>query len=154
MKALTICQPYAELILLGEKLVENRVWNPVYRGPLLVHAGKSKAWLDSYQPLPAHMDFGALVGICELEASFTAGAIRRKRVPEVFHHLANHAHVEGPYCLVLTNVARFDAPVPFRGQQGMFDVPIGVIAGDLQALAAIKQIPPSVAVRWFSGVYD
>ena len=58
MKAITICQPYAELILLGQKRVENRVWKPDYFGPLLIHAGKSRTWLDSYEPLPTHMDFG------------------------------------------------------------------------------------------------
>jgi hypothetical protein len=44
-KALTICQPYAELIARGEKVIENRTWPTSYRGPLLIHAGKSREWL-------------------------------------------------------------------------------------------------------------
>ena len=45
MKALTICQPYAEMIANHEKPIENRTWPTSYRGPLAIHAGKSRAWL-------------------------------------------------------------------------------------------------------------
>ena len=41
MKALTIKQPWATLIALGEKKIETRSWSTKYRGPLLIHAGKS-----------------------------------------------------------------------------------------------------------------
>jgi hypothetical protein len=46
MKALTICQPYAHLIVRGEKRVENRTWPTRYTGPLAIHAGKSRQWLS------------------------------------------------------------------------------------------------------------
>ena len=39
MKALTIKQPYAQLILEGRKKTEWRVWSTTYRGPLAIHAG-------------------------------------------------------------------------------------------------------------------
>lgn len=63
MKALTICQPYAELIVRGLKPIENRTWPTSYRGPLLIHAGKSREWMDA-DDLDAYpgMVFGALVG--------------------------------------------------------------------------------------------
>lgn len=41
MKALTIKQPWASLIALGEKKIETRSWRTKYRGPILIHAGKS-----------------------------------------------------------------------------------------------------------------
>lgn len=41
MKALTIKQPWATLIALGEKKFETRSWQTKYRGPLAIHAGKS-----------------------------------------------------------------------------------------------------------------
>lgn len=41
MKALTIIQPWASLIALGEKKIETRSWRTKYRGPVLIHAGKS-----------------------------------------------------------------------------------------------------------------
>ena len=39
MKALTVRQPHAQLILLGEKTLELRSWRTHYRGPLLICAG-------------------------------------------------------------------------------------------------------------------
>lgn len=40
MKALTLIQPWATLIMLGEKQIETRSWNTKYRGKLAIHAGK------------------------------------------------------------------------------------------------------------------
>lgn len=40
MKAITIHQPWATLIALGEKRFETRSWATKYRGPLAIHAGK------------------------------------------------------------------------------------------------------------------
>ena len=40
MKALSIRQPWASMIVYGFKPVENRSWRSHYRGPLLIHAGK------------------------------------------------------------------------------------------------------------------
>ena len=40
MKALTIKQPWATLIMQGDKRFEFRSWQTKYRGDLLIHAGK------------------------------------------------------------------------------------------------------------------
>src|SRR5437016_5390966 len=45
IKALTIRQPWAELILRGRKPFELRTWRTKYRGPLVIHAAaKVDAW--------------------------------------------------------------------------------------------------------------
>lgn len=38
MKALTLWQPWASLVALGEKRIETRCWQTSYRGPLAIHA--------------------------------------------------------------------------------------------------------------------
>lgn len=38
MKALTVRQPYATLIVHGIKRIETRTWQTSYRGPLMIHA--------------------------------------------------------------------------------------------------------------------
>ena len=40
-KAITIRQPWAGLIAVGEKIYETRSWPTKYRGPIAIHAGKS-----------------------------------------------------------------------------------------------------------------
>lgn len=41
LKAITIKQPWATLIALGEKKYETRSWQTKHLGPLAIHAGKS-----------------------------------------------------------------------------------------------------------------
>ena len=139
MRALTICQPYAELIMRGEKRVENRTWSIDYRGALLIHAGKSRAWLESYSPLPEPMDFGAIVGVCQLRGCIRFRPLRKLDpvILEAWPWLDGHPHCEGPYCWILEDVFPFQEPVPYRGMQGIFDVPAGLVATGLsQAMEA------------------
>ena len=41
MKALSLKQPYAELVVSGKKIIELRKWNTKFRGKFLVHASKN-----------------------------------------------------------------------------------------------------------------
>jgi hypothetical protein len=134
MKALTIHQPYSELILRGEKRCENRRWWTGYRGPLLVHAGKNREWLASRDPLPKEMDFGALVGVVKVTACVKledVGACRQvgfhyRQMHRELAWLLGHPHAEGPYCWILEQPRRFATPIPYRGEQGLFEVPESV----------------------------
>lgn len=47
MKALTLWQPWASLVALGEKRIETRCWDTKYRGELAIHASANlpPAWL-------------------------------------------------------------------------------------------------------------
>jgi len=119
MKALTICQPYAELIARGEKPIENRTWETPYRGLLFIHAGKSRAWLSpGDETTYAGMPFGALVATAQL-----AECLHMERAwPEAYAHLKSNNHAMGPWCWVLEQVTRI-APYPMRGFQGLWYVP-------------------------------
>lgn len=48
MKALSIRQPWAWLIVNGFKDIENRSWRTKYRGPVLIHASAAKPSMDDY----------------------------------------------------------------------------------------------------------
>ena len=48
MKAISIRQPWAWLIVNGYKDIENRSWNTKYRGPVLIHASAAKPSMDDY----------------------------------------------------------------------------------------------------------
>lgn len=118
VKALTICQPYAEMIVRGEKVIENRTWPTRYRGPLLIHAGKSRSWLDDDdEQLYPGMVFGAIVGRCQL-----VDCLRLEALP----FSLQSCHANGPWCWVLEDIERFDVPIPCSGSQGLWDFPKGV----------------------------
>lgn len=187
LRALTVCQPFAHLIALPDsddrmKRVENRTWHTPHRGELLIHAGRSRKWLDlgtvpdpkcdacrgtgfvdvetgrsivpgvgwggmnmaaecgceveadeTYGiPIDA-MAFGAVVATCRLidcfplvgpngEWGWARGEIPtavRMRHPWI----AGHVHVEGPWCWVLSDVVRLREPIPWKGAQGLWNVP-------------------------------
>ncbi len=40
MKAITIWQPWASLLVSGQKIYETRSWATTYRGPIAIHAAK------------------------------------------------------------------------------------------------------------------
>jgi hypothetical protein len=146
MRALTICQPYAELILRGLKRVENRTWSIDYRGAILIHAGQSKKFFtaDNYGIGLAEMDFGAVVGVAQVRGciAFHPGKRLDPLVLEAWPWLDGHVHCEGPYCWILEDVFRFQSPVPFRGFQGIFHVPNDLVAaGLLEAMQARKEKP-------------
>ena len=135
MKALTICQPYAELIARGEKEIENRTWATSYRGPLAIHAGKSKAWLDpedrTHYP---GMVFGAVVALATLR-----GCIRIEDLPLEYR---GSAHANGPWCWILIDVRRIE-PVPCKGAQGLWDwEPPRALSPDF-----ISTVPPTAGTR-------
>lgn len=127
MKALTICQPYAHLIAIGQKPIENRTWETTYRGPLLIHAGKSRTWLESGdQARFPTMAFGAVVAVARLEVCLYAHVVWEW--PARYAHLRDHEHANGPWCWVLGDVRRLRTPIPCGGALGLWDAPADVVA--------------------------
>jgi hypothetical protein len=112
-KALTICQPYAELIRRGDKAIENRTWPTSYRGPLAIHAGKNRSWLEEGDEAQyPDMAFGAVVATAELY-----DCVRWEQLPD---DLKENEHASGPWCWLLRNVIPIE-PVPAKGAQGLWD---------------------------------
>ena len=115
MKALSIRQPYAWLIVAGHKPIENRTWLVHYRGPLLIHASAKMhvRTLDEIErkhgisvPREA-LELGGIIGRVDLVEIVTA---------------SSSPWFEGPFGWVLENPTH----LPFRalhGAQGLFNGP-------------------------------
>lgn len=125
MKALTICQPYAELICRGDKRVENRTWPTSYRGLMFIHAGKSRQWFDDDADLIREFGemppFGAVVATAALVDCVRSADVIMGDYDKKYPWLADHEHMHGPWCWILENVSRI-GPWPWRGAQGLFDI--------------------------------
>ena len=128
--AFTCTGPYAVLIMLGIKRVENRSAMPVpAKGRCAMTCSKSSdareyanflAWAErmfrpeAFAALPSWEQVsvwrGKLVAVCDYEASYTAPN------PPVWN--------EGyPVWWHLTNVRLLDEPIPCRGNVGMWQLP-------------------------------
>lgn len=147
MKAITICQPYAHLICLSEsdprhKRIENRTWPTTYRGPLLIHAGKSRDWLllddeegapnavdISYDLAIKDMTFGAVVATARLLNCVTIESIESERYDDIYPWAKAHRHAEGPWCWVLGDVVALAQPIPARGAQGLWNFNMAAAIG-------------------------
>jgi hypothetical protein len=101
------------MIASGEKRIENRTWPTSYRGPLAIHAGKSREWLSPDEE-QIEFVFGAVVAIVDL--------VGCKRLEDLTGGWATHEHAHGPWCWMLSNVKRIE-PVPYRGAQGLWEWP-------------------------------
>lgn len=131
MRTLSVQQPWAYAIVHGTKRVENRAWYTDYRGPLLIHAGKTYQTGVEYE---IHADSpevdiegmrrstrGAVVGVCQIVACVRAHAV----APD------QRIWAGGPWCFVLEDVRALAIPIPFRGQLGFFDVPDSLLPRDI-----------------------
>jgi hypothetical protein len=130
VKCLSVQQPWAELIVLGRKRIENRSWRVHHRGPLAIHASSSRATWDAVGPerldrwLPGWREqppvFGAVVGIVELVA-----VCRYADLPPA---LAAHEFTQASarWCWVLDQPRRLPVPVYLPGNSTLFHVEIPV----------------------------
>jgi tetratricopeptide (TPR) repeat protein len=117
-KVVSIRQPQAWAVCVGEKTVENKSKGTRYRGPVLVHAGKNREglqYLEDLQHWPlyrAYFELGAIIGIVELY-----DAVDFNRSLEV------NLHACGPCCYLFRNAKWFDEGIMCTGQLGIFNLP-------------------------------
>ena len=124
--ALSIRQPWASLILLAGKDIENRKWETRVRGPILIHAAKGmtrREYLDA-------MDFADANGTCRIGHLFDSffpdnlprgGIIGSVNLTDCVYQ-SDSPWFQGPYGFVLCDPRPLPF-IPFTGQLGFFDVP-------------------------------
>lgn len=103
MKAISIKQPWVNLIARGQKTIETRSWRTNYRGDILIVASKS----------PAIPPFGVSVAIAEIaDCRPMVKGDEQAACCDLF---------DGAYAWELRNV-RLVEHVPIRGMPGLYEV--------------------------------
>lgn len=127
MKCLSVRQPWADLIVYGERLIEIRCWKNYYRGPLLIHASKI---IDK----PACGRFGlesgtigAILGIVNLIDIQKVSESEYNRLRNVHLEVGFRIYGEKTFAWYLVDPARFRKPIPFIGRLGLFNVPDDIV---------------------------
>lgn len=134
MKAISLWQPWATAMALGLKVVETRHWRHGYRGPLAIHAAKrwqrdERDWArelaENYDtPELAEPPLGAIVAVgmlCRIDRTEDA----RERLGEMELMLGNYA--PGRFAWLFQDVRALPSPIPFKGAQGIFEIPDDLI---------------------------
>ena len=134
MKAISLLQPWAALVVMGGKKIETRNWATKHRGTILIHASQGKVGsifaseppFKKYIPHFKKLPFGALIG----EATIT-DVIRIEDL-EMPDELINHLTMEekafgdyskGRYAWILEDHKQFDKPIPARGTLSIWEYP-------------------------------
>jgi hypothetical protein len=131
MKCLSVCQTWASCICPTKEMssnrwysrgglpkdVENRLsWRFNYTGPLLIHASKrvmddSPVFALNGKPCGLeHFPRGAIIGLVILLGVRSDSSSPWSEM--------------GQQHLTLKHILTFERPVPWKGQQGLFDVPV------------------------------
>jgi len=171
MKALSLWNPWATLMVDGHKRVETRSWDTKYTGSLLIHAAKKwdgklidvclkppfRSLLGPMGvPQEPHswtvtdiarrkkgwdMHFGAIIGRVELKECVPMHSVINRPNGDIgffegwhnsvltrwlFINATEHTLGDfspGRFAWFCKNPVVFEKPIPFRGTQGLFDVP-------------------------------
>ena len=120
MKALSLKQPWAELIVSGKKTIEIRKWNTKHRGEFLIHASlntNKKAEKElGYQDLPT----GCIIG------KATLVDVKKYKTEKEFEKDTEKHYAKGwwtpkAHGFLLTNAKRIKIK-PLKGQLNFFEV--------------------------------
>lgn len=122
MKALSLKQPWAELILLGKKTIETRKWNTFFRGAFLIHASKTvdKKACSEFNIDPKGLVTGAIVGKARL-VSVKKYSSKKDFEKDKDKHLAGEFYANPVYGFLLRDVKRVKQE-PIKGKLGFFKV--------------------------------
>ena len=151
MKALTLHEPWAWLVMRGWKEVETRSWSTDYRGPLAIHAGRKRdvdgamlhLRMNSVRGCPQiippfeDLPFGCIVATCQLAACVPAHQVeyyddrRRpyakdpKRPFEPVHGWDCERlfgnYTPGRFAWILRDVVPVDPPIDAHGWQRLWN---------------------------------
>ena len=119
MKALTLKQPWASLIVNGYKEYEFRSWKTNYRGKILIHAGLSieKDKINLYDidyPLGCIIGEATITDCIQVNKDFDSKL--RKINPKIYGN--NHI---GMYAWKLENVIKYSKPIYVKGKLGLWN---------------------------------
>lgn len=127
LKALTIKQPWASLIMLGYKGFEFRSWRTNYRGKLLIHAGQGidkQAMLRLEKYLPRELPMGKILGKVTLVDCIKCDEnFKEKCLKENKDVYAKSTFVE-KFAWQLENVEVFDEPIEAKGHLSLWEFEI------------------------------
>lgn len=121
MKALSVAQPWASLLVAGAKAIEVRTWSTSHRGPLLICATASPTNVFCYDPdakAKRLLHAGCIIGIVDL--------IDCRPMTKADEGDAWCKFQAGSYAW-LTEAITFCRPDPVLGNFRLFEVPSDVI---------------------------
>lgn len=131
IKALTLHQPWATLVAVGAKTYETRSWSTDYRGPLAIHAAKTKEHeklcftepfytaLQNANMSVRWLPYGTVVALCNLTSVVQVPAHGMVKLSHVDRQLGDFS--PGRFAWGLSGIHKLPYPIEVRGQQRLWN---------------------------------
>ena len=127
MKALTIKQPWATLIIQGDKRFEFRSWQTKYRGELLIHAGKGidkEAMKRLAKYLPAELPYGKILGKVKLVDCIKMSPEFKELLLKENSDIYTKSSFQEKYGWQLSDIEVFEKPIEAKGHLSLWEYKI------------------------------
>ena len=124
MKVLTIRQPWATLIMQGNKRFEFRSWQTKYRGELLIHAGKNidKEECNRLKKyLPEKLILGKILGKVKLVDCIKCNQEFKDMCLKENNDVYAKSTFTEKYAWQLTDMQIFDEPIEAKGKLSLWE---------------------------------
>jgi len=164
MKTLAILQPWASLLVSGQKKYETRDWNTSHRGLLFIHASKEfkesqldlccenayyETALKEIGQSTIDLPLGGIIGIGELELTAKCDQLTNPESKQ-FANLSDKELAFGGFehkrwAFKFSKVCQFKVPLPTQGSLMLYETDLIVVLNwllhhkDYQALKWIKE---------------
>jgi|TARA_B110000014_G_scaffold251875_1_gene229566 predicted transcriptional regulator len=122
MKCLSVCQPFANLIIEGKKTIELRKWNTKFRGEFLIHAAKNILLkdCDRMSLSPESMITGAIIGkVCLVDVK-KYNSEKELYADRKKHH-AETNYIKNKYGFILEKPKKLRVPIEYSGKLNFFE---------------------------------
>jgi len=122
MKCLSICQPFAELIVQGKKTIELRRWNTKFRGEFLVHAAKNILTEECKRMniSQSTITTSAIIGKVNLVDVKKYDSNKEFKNDKEKHHSVSN-HIKNKYGFILERPKKLRVPIPYLGKLNFFE---------------------------------
>ena len=127
MKVLTIKQPWATLIMQGDKRFEFRSWQTKYRGDLLIHAGKGidkEAMKRLFKYLPENIPLGKILGKVKLVNCIKMSPEFKEMLLKENNEIYTKSSFQENYGWQLEDVEVFEYPIEATGHLSLWEYKI------------------------------
>ncbi len=124
MKVLTIKQPWATLIMQGDKRFEFRSWQTKYRGELLIHAGKGldkEAMKRLKKYLPEELPYGKILGKVTLVNCIKMSPEFKEQLLRENKDIYTKSAFSENYGWQMENVEVFEKPIEAKGKLSLWE---------------------------------
>ena len=126
VKALTIREPWASLIVNGYKEYEFRNWKTNYRGKILIHAGigSDKEYLDRFKEYDLEYGKGEIIGEAELIDCIKVSDEFQKVLNNKNRLVYGSNNYDQKYAWKLINIKKYDKRIPVKGKLSLWEYDI------------------------------